>query len=52
MEEEPAQSHLRVEAFLALSTLDLCHRVACVVSGGTWDKGCSPGSSRNPAEQH
>lgn len=38
--------------FPALSTLGLCHRAACVVSGGTWNKGCSLGSSHNPAERH
>lgn len=39
--EEPAHSHLGVEAFLALSTLDLCHRAAGLVSRGTQNKGCT-----------
>lgn len=52
MEKELAQSHLGREAFLALSTLDLCHCTTCLVPGGTRNKGCRPENSSDPAEQH
>lgn len=45
MEEEPAQSHLGVEAFLALSTLGLCHRAACVSPEGPGTKAAALGAA-------
>lgn len=51
-EDAPAPSHLGVEAFLALSSSDLCPDVTCLVPAGTWNKGCSPERSSDPAEQH